>query len=63
MLRTMRLSLPFLAGTLAAPLVAAPVFVPGEFVRVTKSEMVAFEGKNLARALKGQEFRTWIAKI
>ena len=40
----------------SAPVLAAAALVPGDFVRVTKSEMLMFEGKNLVRALKGQEF-------
>lgn len=39
-----------------APLSAAPGLVPGEFVRVTRSEMLMFEGKNFLGAPKGQEF-------
>ena len=39
----------------AAPLLAATSLAPGDFVRVTKSEMLMFEGKNLLRAPKGQE--------
>ncbi len=36
--------------------VAAPIFPDGESVRLTKSEMVTFKGKNLSGAAKGQEF-------
>jgi hypothetical protein len=39
-----------------APLPAAPGFVPGDFVRVTRSEMLLFEGKNFLGAPKGQDF-------
>ena len=44
------------ATALSAPMLAAAALVPGDFVRVTKGEMLMFEGKNLVRALKGQEF-------
>ena len=42
-----------LPGTLPA---ATPAFVVGDPVRVTHSEMLIFQGKNLAGAAKGQEF-------
>ena len=42
-----------LLGTLQA---ATPAFVVGDPVRVTHSEMLFFQGKNLAGAAKGQEF-------
>ena len=54
----LRLSL-ILFGVFAvsgAPLPAAPGLVPGEFVRVTRSEMLMFEGKNFLGAPKGQVF-------
>jgi hypothetical protein len=35
---------------------AAPAFVVGDPVRVTKSEMLDFQGKNFVGAAKGQEF-------
>ena len=45
-----------LAALLFATALPAAALVPGDSVRVTKSEMLMFEGKNLLRALKGQEF-------
>lgn len=47
--------LPLLASLFGAHLAAAPL-VPGEFVRVTRGEMLTFEGKNLAGSAKGQDF-------
>lgn len=38
------------------PLAAADALVPGDFVRVTRSEMLLFKGQNFLRAPKGQEF-------
>ena len=38
------------------PLSAAPALAPGDGVRVTRSEMLLFEGKNFLGAPKGQEF-------
>lgn len=35
---------------------SAVAFIAGDPVRATKSEMLVFEGKNFARAAKGQEF-------
>jgi hypothetical protein len=35
---------------------AAAVFAPGELVRVTRGEMLQFEGKNLVGSAKGEEF-------
>jgi hypothetical protein len=45
-----------LAFTVAAAFSATPAFVVGDPVRVTHSEMLVFQGKNFARAAKGQEF-------
>jgi mono/diheme cytochrome c family protein len=41
---------------LSAPLLAAPPFVTGDVVRLSKSEMLLFNGKDLQGAPKGQEF-------
>ncbi len=43
-------------GALLGVAHAAPAFVVGDPVRVTHSEMLLFQGKNLAGAAKGQEF-------
>lgn len=49
----------FLTFTALALLPALPAradFAPGDFVRVTRSEMLTFEGKGFVGAPKGQEF-------
>lgn len=50
-----RIALLFTA-VLATPLLAAAALAPGDFVRVTKSEMLMFGNKNFLLAPKGQEF-------
>ena len=45
-----------LAALLGVSHAATPAFVVGDPVRVTHSEMLLFQGKNLAGAAKGQEF-------
>jgi hypothetical protein len=41
---------------ITTPLPAADGLVPGDLVRVTRSEMLLFKGQNFLRAPKGQEF-------
>jgi hypothetical protein len=51
------LLLPICIALLSAQsLLAAETFAPGQLVRVTKGEMLQFEGKNLVGAAKGEEF-------
>ncbi|EDY20159.1 hypothetical protein CfE428DRAFT_2083 [Chthoniobacter flavus Ellin428] len=52
-----RFLLPASLALLQVSATAAPaVFAPGELVRVSRGEMLQFEGKNFVGAAKGQEF-------
>jgi hypothetical protein len=51
-----RLLLPTFLALLPVPLLAASAFAPGELVRVTRGEMLQFEGKNFVGSAKGEEF-------
>jgi len=51
-----RILLPTFLALLPAPLLAASAFAPGELVRVTRGEMMQFEGRNFVGSAKGEEF-------